>query len=954
MNEQALQPPTDLLIVEDSAVDAELVVHALRRGDLPATLRRVEDEAAFRAALADHLPDAILSDWTLPAFSGRKALAIAREVCPEIPFLFVSARLHESMAVDALRHGATDYVCKHQLDLLVPSLVRALAESRRRILHRAAESEALRSNRRYAALLEAIPDGVFEFDVDGRLLWANERWSELTGYPLAEGRGSGWLQMLAPDDVAALRAAAHEGRPAAVEYRIRRKDGAWRWIFVQVAPLVGEAGTPTHWVGTLSDISERKNAEAETQLGATVFRVSGEGIIITDARRRIVLVNRFFEQVTGYTAAEVLGKDPRLLKSGAHDAAFYAQMWATIAADGFWQGEMLSRRRNGANFSEWLTISAVNNAAGALTHYVGIFSDLTARKALDERVRRLTWYDALTGLPNRTLLTDRLEQALVNAPRFERSVALLTLDLARFRALNDTLGHGTGDAILVDVGRRIDAQTRPGDTVARLGADEFALVLVNLDQNADVIALARRVLDAIAAPMDIAGQRLAIAANVGIALFPKDGGTPEALFKAADIALERARQAGRNTFRFFTATMDLEAARYLRLESDLRQALPRGELCVHYQPQVDLVSGRICGSEALLRWTHPQLGPIPPAEFVPLAEEVGLIQGIGAWVLGEACHHNRAWQLAGHPVLPVAVNLSAHQFHQSDLVELISATLADSGLPASCLELELTEGAFIGDIPEAVAIVRRIKALGVRLSLDDFGTGYSSLAYLSRFPFDKIKIDQSFVSDITTNPVNAAIASATIAMGRSLDLVVLAEGIETEAQMQFLRARNCQSMQGWLFSKAVPADEFAALLATARRLEVRGERGAGGDTLLLVDDEPNILASLKRLLRRDGYSVLTAESPATAFELLARNRVQVVVSDQRMPGMSGTEFLSRVRQIHPETVRIVLSGHADLTTVSDAIKRGAIHRFLTKPWDDEVLRRQIREAFHVARGQAQD
>ena len=700
------------------------------------------------------------------------------------------------------------------------------------------------------------------------------------------------------------------------------------------------------------DAALARRAQVDLQLAATVFHSSGEGIIITDAARRIVLVNPFFEQVTGYAASEVIGQDPRLLRSDAHDAAYFHSMWGAIEKSGFWQGELNSRRKDGTTFASMMTISVVRNPAGEITHYVGLFSDLTARKELDERLRRLTWYDALTGLPNRTLLNDRLDQALGNARRYGRSVAVLVTDLARFRTINDTLGHDAGNAILIEIAHRLNTLGRPGDTMARIGADEFAVVLANLEKDADVIALANHLIETVTVPIEVTGQRLSVSANIGIGLYPKDGDRPEDLMKAADTALGRARMAGIDTFRFFKTEMDLDAERRLRLESGLHEAIERGELDLHYQPQVNLVNGRICGCEALLRWHHPEFGPVSPAEFVPLAEEIRLIQRIGSWVLETACRQNKRWRDAGLLMQPVAVNISARQFHQAGFLESIAHALAVSGLPASGLELELTEGAFIGDNGEAAAILEQLKSLGVLLALDDFGTGYSSISHLSGFPFDKLKIDQSFVHGITENPVNAAIATATIAMGRGLNLVVLAEGVETESQMQFLRTKGCEAMQGWLFSKALPADQFTELLRAGTVLKV-GAGETAQETLLIVDDEAGILSALKRLLRRDGYNILTAESPAVAFDLLARNAVQVIVSDQRMPEMSGTEFLSRVKQLYPETIRIVLSGYTDLQSVTDAINRGAIYRFLTKPWDDEALRVQIREAFRVARGLTQ-
>jgi predicted signal transduction protein with EAL and GGDEF domain len=502
---------------------------------------------------------------------------------------------------------------------------------------------------------------------------------------------------------------------------------------------------------------------------------------------------------------------------------------------------------------------------------------------------------------------------------------------------------------LIETAHRLADLVRSGDTVARSGADDFTIILASLQQDKDAIILAQRILDRITQPIDIGERQLTLTANIGIGLFPKDGMTAEALFKASDIALDRSRQAGQGSFRFYTREMDADAAQRLRLESDLRRAFENQELCLHYQPQINLANGRICGYEALLRWTHAELGQISPAQFIPLAEEIGLINQIGAWVINLACRQNKAWVDVGFPLLPMAVNVSARQFQQSDLVAIVTHALAESGLPGAGLELEITESAFLDDIVKTVFVLDQIKTLGVLLALDDFGTGYSSLAHLSSLPFDKIKIDQSFIRDITSNPVNAAIVNATIAMGRSLNMTVLAEGVENEAQLQFLRNRQCEAMQGWLFSKALPAGEIESLMKSGNLLKV-GAGGTAAETLLILDDEPNILNALRRLLRRENYEILTASTPANAFDLLARHRIQVIISDQRMPEMSGTEFLSRVKQLYPETVRIVLSGYTDVESLTDAINRGAIYRFLVKPWNDEALRAHIREAFRFAHG----
>jgi diguanylate cyclase (GGDEF)-like protein/PAS domain S-box-containing protein len=699
------------------------------------------------------------------------------------------------------------------------------------------------------------------------------------------------------------------------------------------------------------DSAHRKD-ETDLRLAAIVFDASNEGILIADAAHTILRVNPSFCEITGYTAEEAIGRSTKLLNSGRQDARFYATMWQSLESRGRWRGEIINRRKDGTLYPEWLSISVVRDASGAAQYYMGQFFDLTQQKEMDRRLQQLLNYDTITGLPNRTLFTDRLQQALLLAQRSNAGVAVFWIDLVRFRTVNDTLGHQTGDAVLAEIGRRLGTLVRAGDSAACLSADEFGLVMSAYTQESDIGTYAERLLSAISVPMQIAGVSLVVDANIGISVYPKDGRQVDDLLKAADVALARAKEGGRAAFRFFAPGMDLAAERRLRLETELRGALAAGQLSMHYQPQIDLATGRVCGMEALMRWTHPVLGPISPVEFIPLAEEAGLIGALGAWSLQVACRQNKAWLDSGLPPLQVAVNLSPRQFHQSDVVELIRSTLQETGLPPALLELELTETAFIGDVTEAARIIQGIKALGVQLALDDFGTGYSSLSYLSGFPFDKIKIDQSFVRDVTTNPVNAAIATATIAMARSLDLVVLAEGVETDAQMNFLRTRRCEAMQGHLFSKALPAELLTELLKGGRVLALGGEKGDGAvkQTLLLVDDEPNILSALKRLLRRDGYTILTAESAELGFELLARHAVQVIISDQRMPGMNGTEFLSRAKKLYPNTVRIILSGYTDLESVTDAINRGAIYRFLTKPWEDDKLRADIHDAFRVAQG----
>lgn len=690
--------------------------------------------------------------------------------------------------------------------------------------------------------------------------------------------------------------------------------------------------------------------DPSSNLAATIFKGINEGLCVTDPAGRILMVNDAFVRNTGYRAEEAVGKTPGLLKSGKHDPEFHQAIWDALLHNDHWQGEITNRHKDGHLINEWLSISAVRDTGGRLTHYVGLLSDLSEREKAAERIRYLSSHDALTDLPNRNLLTERLEQDLITGHRFQRQTAVILLDLYRFRLINESYGPPVGDALLQALATRLKEQIRDGDTVGRRSGTEFAFIMANLAHERDVIALTQRIFTALSQPFTIDGKSLGLSASMGISIAPRDGINADQIFKAADIALAHAKQAGSGNSRFYAPEMNLNAARRLGLEHALRHALENRELEVYYQPQVSLESGQLIGMEALLRWHSSEFGSVPPSEFIPIAEENGLILPIGEWVLNTACLQARRWlDLGLVSALRLAVNLSARQFRQINLEEVVVQAIKKSGLPATALELEITESAFMDDVDIAVNVCRQLKKLGIKISLDDFGTGYSSLSYVSRFPFDKIKIDQSFVRDIIENPVNAAIATSAIVMAHSLNLSVLAEGVETEAQASFLRGRRCDAIQGFLFSPPLPATEFEQLLAGRKSLNISSQQNAGKQTLLIVDDEPNILNALNRLLRREGYQILTATSPQIAFELLARHHVDVVLSDQRMPGMSGTEFFSRVRQLYPKTIRIILTGYTDLDSVTGAINRGSISKFLTKPWDDYLLREEIRQAFrHIA------
>ncbi len=536
---------------------------------------------------------------------------------------------------------------------------------------------------------------------------------------------------------------------------------------------------------------------------------SPHSIVITDLQARIEYVNQAFVSATGYSVQEVLGQNPRLLQSGKTDPQQYTVMWEHLRAGKPWQGEFINRRKDGTEYTEAVRLSPVKQKDGTVTHILAVKEDITQRKEAEKQIHRLAYFDALTGLPNRLLLADRFSQALSMAQRQHEHMALLFLDLDHFKHINDTLGHPAGDAMLVETTRRLAGSVRAGDTLSRQGGDEFVLLLP--DCNALKAAhVAEKLMDSMTPVMHIEGHEMAMTLSIGIAIYPHDGSDFNALSKAADVAMYRAKEEGRNGYRFFTADMQARSERTLALENHLRRALDRGEFRLVYQPQVSLANGQLVGMEALLRWQHPTLGVVSPAEFIPMAESSGLILPIGEWVLRTAVKQLKVWMNQGLGSFTMAVNLSAVQFRDAELATRVAAVLQDEGLPPDCLELELTESVAMSDPLGAVVAMDQIHALGVHMAIDDFGTGYSSLSYLKRFKVDKLKIDRSFVQDITTDPDDKAIASAIIGLASSLGLRTIAEGVETPGQLAWLRLQGCDEAQGYFFSAPVGADELVS------------------------------------------------------------------------------------------------------------------------------------------------
>ena len=542
------------------------------------------------------------------------------------------------------------------------------------------------------------------------------------------------------------------------------------------------------------------------KLMAKVFTNSGEAILISDAQNKIVAANAAFTKLTGYTAEEVLGKDPKILSSGKTPKEVYQRMWKSLSEQNAWEGELWDRSKSGEIYPKWLSISVIRDENGQITNYIGSFNNISERKASEEKFLRLAYHDALTNLPNRLNLHERLEQIINLSKQNHQKFALLLIDLDRFKSINDTLGHHIGDLLLIEVARRLTISARETDTVARLGGDEFVVVLTEIESPADAADVAHKVVQMLSAPYLISGNDLRTSPSIGICIYPDDACEIGMLLKSGDVAMYHAKAKGRGNYQFFTEEMNRVVMKRQAMEADLHLAMERRQFVLYYQPQLDLNSGHLIGVEALVRWQHPTRGLIPPAEFISVAEEMGLIVQLGSWVLREACWQLKQWQGEGMTDIRMSVNLSALQFLDKDLAEHIQAILAETGLAADCLDLEVTESMSMASPGDTIAIMQVLAECGMTLSIDDFGTGYSSLAYLKLFPIHTLKIDRSFVKDIEIDTNDADICDVTVLLAHKMGLNVVAEGVETEAQLKFLLSIGCNKIQGFLISKPLPAD----------------------------------------------------------------------------------------------------------------------------------------------------
>ena len=805
MSEQLQARPRPLVLVVDDELSARLIMRA--------TL----EESGFDVVEADsvreawqqfeiHKPDLLILDVILPDGNGIKLCADIRQL-PQgrnLPIAMATGLYDELSIQQAYQSGATDFITKPiswgTLGYRVRYLLRA---------HHAFE-ELAQSETKNRALLSALPDLLFRINSQGLILdrlagsetpdWAD--WDLQPGAMVQDHPSALVAEMIQRE----IQQVLQQQCQRAIEIALPRNDHRVCWE----ARLLPRDNDEILLV--LRDISRRKQLENQLRLSARVFESSNEAILITDRRNRIISVNKMFERITGYTEQEVLGKEPVILGAGQENRSLYRNLWALLYESGAWQGELHDRRKSGDEYPVWLSISLVRDGQGEPEYHIAAFSDITERKQQEAQIEHLAFHDVLTGLPNRRLLIDRIEVAISQAQRENTGLALLFIDLDRFKTINDSLGHQTGDQLLYEVGQRLGQSVRSGDTVSRVGGDEFIVLCPNCNYPDDAAALASKLLQALALPYRFGENQLIITASIGIALYPDNGHDANMLIGNADAAMYLAKENDRNNCQFYSPDLNEKNLERLQLELRLRHALEANEFVLYFQPQIDAQSGELIGAETLIRWLDPIHGLIPPGRFIPLAEETGLIQPIGDWVLREVCRLLCRWQAQGLRRIPIAVNLSARQFKQNNFIESITGVLAETGVEPRLIELELTESMLMKDIQQTTAKLKELKAMGFSISVDDFGTGFSSLNYLRHFPIDVLKIDQSFVRELFDDEAALAIIDSIIALANALRMRTVAEGVETQAQQEMLQQHGCSTLQGYLIARPLPEAEFVEWL----------------------------------------------------------------------------------------------------------------------------------------------
>jgi len=794
-----------VLVVEDDEAARLTTSITLERAGYQ--VMEAADCASARERFAERKPDIVLLDVLLPDGDGyslcREFLAQPRG--RDLPIAMVTGLDDINSIHQAYESGATDFITKPVSWGTLPYRIQFILRAKQAL------NDASISEGKMRALLAGIPDIILRIDRDGHVIdmqvgaYVNEM-EEWVVYDPATGEGhlpGPVYRILAPQ---IRRVFAGKGEQL-VEFdwsQQQRKTRTW-----EARVILREQDEV---VMVIRDITLRKQQEAELRLWAKVFEGSNEAILITDAHLNIILVNKTYEKIMGYTEEEVLGVDTAAVGARLHSHSFFRNLVHILKERGYWQGELINKRKNGEKFPTWYSISQVLNADGQPENYIAIFSDISERKKSRERIDFLAHHDSLTELPNRALLNDRLEMAINTAKRRGEKVGILFIDLDRFKNINDSLGHTAGDQILRQTAARLSAAVRTDDTVARLGGDEFVVLLPRVRDERSLAEVAIKLREELLLPYILEDMPLHLSPSIGIAVYPDDGDTPSTLIKNADAAMYLAKEKGRNNYQFYTPVLNARTLDRLKLEYDLRSALEQGQFELHYQPQIVAGSKTLYGAEALVRWRHPERGLVPPNHFIPLAEEIGLIIPLGAWVIAEAARQVNAWHQTGFADLVVSVNISALQFHQAGFLAEVQGLLAQAGTQPSSLELELTESMLMSDMEVSIQVLQAFRDLGYRIAIDDFGTGFSCLNYLRRLPVNILKIDQSFVRDMQTDGASLAIVTSIIRLAESLGMETIAEGVETAEEVAVLASQGCRLMQGYHFSKPLPPAQFEVWL----------------------------------------------------------------------------------------------------------------------------------------------
>lgn len=805
--------PLQILLIENPA-DGARISQALARAGLTAQTHQVERLTTLKQALAKHPWDLVLANHQLAECPLEEGLKLFQAAGIDIPFILVSQPISKDRLALLFRAGVHGYIGIGNLYLLPPIIQHELVKAamRRQLL---IDNRALgKSETHYRTLTDNAPVSIL-VRCNGRIVYLNKSARKLLGFddgePLVDISAE-TIIIEAPDEITSSQPNSTQtlsGQP--VQATLRHANGSQLKVEVLSSQVEHHDNPATQMV--FSDITGRISLDNKLQQAAQVFENTTEGVIVTDRKANITAVNPAFTQITGYPEEAVIGRNPKFLQSGKHDKAFFKGLWGKLKQEKSWRGEIWNRRKNGEIYPAWLNITSIQDDKGEISQYVALFSDITSIKQSQSQLEHLAHHDSLTDLPNRLLFEDRLEHAITQAKRQKRHLAVLFLDLDRFKNINDSLGHSVGDALLVQVATRLRNLLRENDTAARLGGDEFTILLENLEDPNYTAVVANKILNHLKQPFEIFGRKLHITASIGLSLYPEDGTDVGNLTKNADAAMYQAKESGRNNYRFYTAELTQSAFERLLLESELRSAIKDQQLLLYYQPQFSVNSSKISGAEALLRWRHPRMGILPPARFIPLAEETGLIHEIGHWTLEHACKQTREWSQKGLFTGRMAVNLSVRQIMHTDLILRFEEIIAKTRCPPTQLQFEVTEGVFMGQKELSIPVLDVFKQLGVTIAIDDFGTGYSSLSYLKQLPIDKLKIDKSFVQEMPDDADGAAIAQAIISLGQTLGLEIIAEGVETEAQQNLLQLMGCQEMQGYLYGAPMPARSLEEKLA---------------------------------------------------------------------------------------------------------------------------------------------